>query len=92
MVEITDRDLDQALENFEQMIEALERYRASLEARRARYEAQGRDPKTYASVISGNLKRIDRLEEALEGDVYDLLRHLLDGSGVLASVDEGRWI
>jgi len=92
MVEITDRDLNQALEHFEEMIDAVERYRATLIARRQRYEAEGRDPAGYASVIANNLRRTDRLQQELEGEVFDLLRHLLDGSGTLASADEGRWI
>ena len=92
MVEITDPDLNQVLENFEQMIEALERYRDSLEARGKRYEAEERDPAGYAHVIALNLKRADLLRDELEGETYDLLRHLLDGSGVLASADKGVWI
>jgi hypothetical protein len=92
MVALTNPDLQQVNDHFEQMIDALERYRATLLARRERYQAEGRDPSGYAGPIANNLKRIDRLEAALDGDVFDLLRGLLDGSGVLASVDEGRWI
>lgn len=92
MVEITDSDLNQVVEHFEEMGEALGRYRQTLEARRKRYEAERRDPKTYATVVANNLRRIDRLQDELEGEVYDLLKHLLDGTGTLASADEGRWI
>jgi hypothetical protein len=92
MVEITDPDLNQVVEHYEEMIEALRRYRETLEARRERYEAEKRDPKTYASVVALNLRRLDRLEEELEREAYDLLKLLLDGTGVLASVDQGRWI
>ena len=92
MVEITDPDLNQALDNFEEMIEALERYRETLVARDQRYKAEERDPAGYAHVIALNLKRIDLLKAELEGEVYDLLRHTLDGSGVLASADKGEWI
>jgi hypothetical protein len=92
MVKITDPDLNQVLEQFEEMIEALERYRGTLGARRARYENEGRDPKGYEFVINLNLRRIDRLQSALDGQIYDLLRDVLDGSGVLTSADEGRWI
>jgi hypothetical protein len=92
MVEITDSDLNKVVEHYEEMIEALGRYRETLEARRKCYEAEKRDPKGYASVVANNLRRLDRLEEELEREVYDLLKHLLDGTGTLASVDEGRWI
>lgn len=92
MVALTDPDLHQVNEHFEQMVDAMERYRATLLSRRARYEAEGRELRTYANPIANNLKRIDRLQEALDGEVFDLLRNLLDGSGVLGSVDEGRWI
>ena len=92
MVEITDADLNQVVEHFEEMGEALARYRATLENRRKRYEAEGRDPKTYANVLANNMRRVDRLQQELEGEVYDLLKHLLDGTGTLASADEGRWI
>lgn len=92
MVEITDPDLNRVVEHFEEMGEALQRYRQSLEARQKRYEAEGRDPKTYASVMGNNLRRADRLQAALEGDVYDLLQHLVDGTGTLASVEDGTWI
>lgn len=92
MVEIKDRDLNRAVENFEEMIEALDRYRKTLMALRERYESEGRDPATYARVIANNLRRLDRLQKHLNGDTYDLLRDLLDGTGVLTSVDEGRWI
>lgn len=92
MVEIKDRELNRALENFEEMFDALANYRDTLIARRERYEAEGRDPETYARVIAMNLRRIDTLEKHLNGETYDLLRDLLDGTGVLASVDEGSWI
>jgi len=92
MVEITDPDLNQVVEHFEEMIEAIERYRATLLARRKRHEAEKRDPKTYNFVYELNLKRMDRLQSELEGEVYDLLKALLDGTGTLASADEGRWI
>ena len=92
MVEITDPDLNKVVEHYEEMVEALGRYCATLEGRRKRYEAEGRDPATYASVIANNLRRVDRLEQELEGEVYDLLKHLLDGTGTLASADAGRWI
>jgi len=92
MVEIKDRDLNRAVENFEDMIEALAGYRETLTALRARYESEGRDPATYARVIANNLRRLDRLENQLNGETYDLLRDLLDGTGVLGSVDEGSWI
>lgn len=92
MVEITDPDLNKVVEHYEEMVEALGRYRETLEGRRKRYEAEKRDPATYASVIANNLRRVDRLEQELEGEVYDLLKHLLDGTGTLASADEGRWI
>jgi len=74
------------------MIEDLDSYREVLVARRTRYESEGRDPKTYQFVIALGLRRIDRLKSALEGETYDYLRDVLDSSGVLASVDEGRWI
>lgn len=92
MVEITDPDLNKVLEQFEEMIEALGRYRASLEERRKRYEDEGRDPAGYARVVALNIRRIDRLVQQLDGETYDLLRDVLDGSGVLASADAGRWI
>jgi hypothetical protein len=92
MVEITDRDLNQAAENFEEMIEALGRYRDALVARRKHYESEGRDPATYARVIANNLRRIDLLEKQLNGETYDLLRFVLDGTGTLESADKGRWI
>lgn len=92
MVEITDPDLNEALEHYEEMIESLERYRRTLLARRERYESEGRDPKGYEFVINLNLQRIDRLKDTLDGQAYDLLRDVLDGSGVLTSADEGRWI
>lgn len=92
MVEIIDPDLNQAVENFEEMIDALDRYRETLVARRKRYESEGRDPATYARIIANNLRRIERLEAKLDGEAYDLLRDVLDGSGTLTSVDEGRWI
>ncbi len=92
MVAITDPDLQQANEHFEQMIDAIERYRATLISRCERYQAEGRDPRTYANPLANNLRRLDRLQEALDGATFDLLRNLLDGSGVLGSVDEGRWI
>jgi hypothetical protein len=91
MVEIINPDLNQVLEHFEEMIAAIERYRAELLKRRERYEKEARDPKTYRPIAS-NLLRLDRLQQELEGDIYDLLQQALDGSGVLASVDEGRWI
>ena len=92
MVAIADHDLQQVVDNFEDMADALERYRATLLSRRERYQNEGRDPSGYAHPISSNLKRIERLQELLDGEAYDLLRQLLDGTGVLASVDEGRWI
>jgi hypothetical protein len=92
MVEITDPDLSQVVEHFEEMIEAIDRYRETLEAHRKRYEAEGRDPVTYARVVANNMNRAARLKEELEGEVYDLLQHLLDGTGTLASADEQRWI
>jgi hypothetical protein len=92
MAEITDPDLNTIVEHYEEMIEALGRYRETLEARRKRYEAEKRDPKTFASVVALNLRRIDRLEAELEREVYDLLQPLVDGTGVLASVEQGRWI
>lgn len=92
MVAITDPDLQQALDHFEQMVEAVERYRATLIDRRERYQAEGRDPRTYASVLASNLRRIDRLRQELDGEAFDLLRFVLDGSGTLRSADEGRWI
>jgi len=92
MVEITDRDLNQVAENFEEMIEALSRYRDALIARHKDYESEGRDPTTYARVIANNLRRIDRLEKQLNGETYDLLRDVLDGTGTLDSADKGSWI
>lgn len=92
MVAITDPDLQQALDHFEQMVEAVERYRTTLLGRRERYQAEGRDPRTYASVLASNLRRIDRLRQELDGEAFDLLRFVLDGSGTLRSADEGRWI
>lgn len=92
MVEITDPDLNKVVEHYEEMVEALGRYCKTLETRRKSYEAEGRDPATYASVVANNLRRVDRLEQELEGEVYDLLKHLLDGTGTLASADKGRWI
>jgi len=92
MVEITDPDLNQVLEHFEEMVEAIDRYRETLKERHARYKAEKRDPSTYEHVMVLNLRRLDRLQQELEGETYDLLRAALDGSGVLASADEGRWI
>ena len=92
MVTIANPDLQQVLEHFEQMVEAAERYRATLLALRERYQAEGRDPRTYASVLATNLRRIDRLQQMLDGEAFDLLRQVLDGTGTLGSVDEGRWI
>ena len=92
MVEITDPDLNQVLEHFEKMIESIERYRATLLGRRERYQSEGRDPRTYESVVANNLRRLDRLQQELEGEAYDLLRTVLDGSGTLGSADQGRWI
>ena len=92
MVKITDPDLNAVVENFEAIIEALDRYRETLVARRQRYESEARDPAGYERVIAMNLRRIERLEAHLDGETYDLLRDVLDGSGTLASVDEGRWI
>lgn len=91
MVAIVDHDLQQVVDNFEDMADALERYRATLLARRAHYQSEGRDPRGYSPVAT-NLKRVERLQQQLDGETYDLLRQVLDGSGVLASVDEGRWI
>ena len=92
MVEITDPDLNKAVEHFEEMVAAIERYRATLVASRESHEAEKRDPATYASVYALNLRRMDRLQEEIEGELYDLLKALLDGTGTLASADEGRWI
>ncbi len=92
MVTITDSDLQQVLEHFEQMVEAVERYRATLLDRRERYQADGRDPRTYESVLANNLRRIDRLQQMLDGEAFDLLRQVLDGTGTLGSADQGRWI
>jgi hypothetical protein len=91
MVAITDQDLRQLADHFESMVDALERYRVKLIERSERYKAEGRDPAGYRPVAS-NLKRIERLQQLLDGEVYDELRGVLDGTGVLASVDEGRWI
>ena len=92
MVEITNPDLNETLDNFEQMVDSLDRYRKTIVALRERYEAEGRDPKGYEFVMALALRRIDRLKNALDGETYDLFRDVLDSSGVLASVDEGRWI
>jgi hypothetical protein len=92
MVAIADPDLQHVVENFEDMVDALERYRAALLARHEHYQKEGRDPRSYARPVASNIKRIERLQQLLDGEVYDLLRQVLDGSGVLANVDEGRWI
>ena len=91
MVAITDADLLQLMDNCEGMVDALERYRAKLVADRERYQAAGRDPASYRPIAT-NLKRIERLQQLLDGEVYDQLRSVLDGTGVLGSVEEGRWI
>jgi hypothetical protein len=91
MVAIADQDLQQVAENFESMVDALDRYREKLLALRDRYQAEGRDPHSYRPV-AGNLKRIEQLQQLLDSECYDLLRTVLDGTGVLASVEEGRWI
>ena len=92
MVAIADKDLQQLSENYEDMVDALERYRATLLACQERYKANARDPSSYAGPLATNLKRVERMYILLDGEVFDALRLLLDGSGVLASVDEGRWI
>jgi hypothetical protein len=92
MVAITSPELQQVVDHFENMVDALDRYQAELEQARLRYVAEGRDPGTYASVMANNLRRITRLRQALEGDVYDLLRSVLDGTGTLASAERGEWI
>ena len=92
MVAIVDPDLQRVVENFEDMVDALERYRATLLARGEHYQKEGRDPRSYARPVATNVKRIEGLQHLLDAEVYDLLRQVLDGSGVLANVDEGRWI
>jgi hypothetical protein len=92
MVEITDPDLNKVVEHFEEMIAAIERYRETLVARRDSHAAEKRDPATYARVYALNLRRVERLYEEADGELYDLLKTLLDGTGTLASADEGRWI
>src|SRR5258705_574944 len=82
MVAIADQDLQQVVAHFEDMIDALRLYRATLLSRRDRYESEHRDPIGYAHPLASNLKRIERLQQPLDGRAYDAVRTVLDVTGL----------
>ena len=91
MTKIIYPPLQRMADHYEALREAAEEYREFLLQRLAEYEAR-ENPPNGLEIVTGNIGRVERFLELLEGEPFDALRAAVDGIGVLEAVEQGIWV